>query len=136
MKNIKAVIDTNVFISFLLKSSLIHRIYQAFKDDKFLLVISERLLEEIKETFLEKELNIDLCLLQELLTVTRLKGIMVKPTTKINTCRDPEDNFIIEMAIATKATHIVSRDKDILELKPLYEEISIVRPEEFIKELI
>lgn len=47
-----------------------------------------------------------------------------------------EDNFIIEMAIATKATHIVSRDKDILELKPLYEEISIVRPEEFIKELI
>ena len=132
MKNIRAVIDANIFISCLLKSPSLTRIYQALKEDKFRLIISERLLNEIKETFREKELKIDPASFQELIAVIKLKAIMVKPTVKINVCRDPEDNFIIEMAIAAQATHIVTRDKDLLELKSLFKDIPILSPEDFL----
>lgn len=132
MKNIRAVIDTNIFISCLLKSPINILIYESFKENKFQLIVSERLLEEIKEVFLEKELNIEPALLEELITTLRLKAIMAKPAKTLNICRDKEDDFIIEMAIEAKATHIVTRDKDILELKPSYEGVSIVTPNQFL----
>ena len=132
MKNIKAVIDTNIFISCLLQSSTNRLIYKAFKDNKFQLIISERLLEELKEVFTKKKLKIEPASFQELITVIKLNAIIIKSTTKIDVCRDPADNFIIEMAIEAKATHIVTRDKDILVLKPSYKSIPIVSPEEFL----
>jgi putative PIN family toxin of toxin-antitoxin system len=132
MKNIRAVIDTNIVISCLLKSPTNRSIYEAFKENKFQLVISERLLAEIGEVFTKTRLKIDPVLFQELITVIKLNAIMVKPATKIDICRDAKDNFIIEMAQEAKATHIVTRDKDILELRPSYKGISIVLPEEFL----
>lgn len=135
MQNIKAVIDTNVFISCLLKSPRVLPIYHAFKEEKFRLIVSERLLEEIKEVFLEGKLKISRDSFEELIIVLKLKAIMVKPKVKINiSSRDVEDNFIIEMAIEAKATHIVTGDKDILELKSSYKEtVSILPPQDFLK---
>lgn len=82
MKDIRAVVDTNIFVSCLLKSPTNRLIYEAFKEDKFQLVISERLLEEIKEVFLEKELKIEPALFQELMAVIKLRAIMTKPPSK------------------------------------------------------
>jgi putative PIN family toxin of toxin-antitoxin system len=36
----------------------------------------------------------------------------------IDICRDPKDNKFLELAISGKATHIITGDKDLLELHP------------------
>jgi len=36
----------------------------------------------------------------------------------IDICRDPKDNKFLELAISGKATHIITGDKDLLELYP------------------
>jgi len=45
------------------------------------------------------------------------KGIRINPATKLNICRDPEDNFVLELAQAEQADYIVTRDKDLLDMK-------------------
>lgn len=132
MHDIKAVIDTNIFISCLLKSPANSAIYHAFKEGKFTLIVSDKLLEEIKEVFRTKELKVNPLDIEELITVIGLKAITVNPRTKLNICRDKEDNFIIETAVEAKATHIVTNDKDILELKPSYKGIPILNSGEFL----
>ena len=132
MRDIRVVIDTNIFISCLLKSPANLAIYHAFKEGKFTLIISDRLLEEINEVFKNKGLKINPLTAEELITVIGLKAITVNPRTKLNVCRDKEDNFIIETAVEAKATHIVTNDKDILELKPAYKGIPILSSWEFL----
>jgi len=57
--------------------------------------------------------------------------------------RDPDDEYILNLALATKASHIVSRDNDLLdlanvnnhfgiEIRKLAPALSIVKPEEFL----
>ena len=45
--------------------------------------------------------------------------------------RDPNDDFIVACAVAARATHLVTRDKDLLVLGS-YEGIAILSPEAFI----
>ena len=88
MHDIRAVIDTNIFISCLLKSPANLAVYHAFKENKFTLIISDRLIEEIKEVFRGKELKVDPLAVEELITVIKLRAITVNPKTKLNICRD------------------------------------------------
>ncbi len=45
--------------------------------------------------------------------------------------RDPDDNAVIECALEGKATHVVSGDRDLLDLKK-FQNIEIVRASEFL----
>jgi putative PIN family toxin of toxin-antitoxin system len=47
-------------------------------------------------------------------------------------CRHPDDNMVLECALAGHPEYIVSGDKDLLELKE-FRGIRIVRPAEFLK---
>lgn len=46
--------------------------------------------------------------------------------------RDPDDNMVIETALAGKCQYIVSGDKDLLVIKD-YQDIKILNPSEFLK---
>lgn len=55
---------------------------------------------------------------------------IVRPKIKVTVIKeDPDDDKIIECALAAEATHILTYDKDLLRLKK-FKEIIIVRPEE------
>ncbi len=45
--------------------------------------------------------------------------------------RDPDDNAVIECAIAGKATYVISGDRDLLDLKQ-FQNFEIVRASEFL----
>ena len=47
-------------------------------------------------------------------------------------CRDPDDNMVLECALAGHAQYIVSGDKDLLELKE-FRGVRIVRAAEFLR---
>ncbi|WP_233455462.1 MULTISPECIES: putative toxin-antitoxin system toxin component, PIN family [Nostocales] len=52
----------------------------------------------------------------------------------IDICRDPKDNKFLELAISGNATHIITGDKDLLELHP-FRDILIVTPSQFLDSL-
>jgi len=52
---------------------------------------------------------------------------------KVKICRDPNDNFILELAQAAHADFIITRDKDLLELpRHQWKNAQIVNPETFL----
>ena len=51
---------------------------------------------------------------------------------KIQACRDPKDNMILELAVSGQADYIITGDKDLLALNP-FRKIQILTPAEFLK---
>jgi len=56
---------------------------------------------------------------------------LVQVTETINSCRDAKDNKFLELAVAGKASCIVSGDDDLLVLNP-FRGIPIITPREFL----
>ena len=44
---------------------------------------------------------------------------LVSVTTDIKKCRDPKDNFLLNLAIDSQADYLVTGDNDLLEIKSI-----------------
>ncbi len=114
----KAVVDTNIWISSLITTSETStNLVDEWRKGKFTVVISEKQVLELYEVlarpkFLfkyhvrEKEVK-------ELAVLIKDKAKRVTLKYNISLCRDPDDNIIIETAIRGKAKYLVTGDKDI-----------------------
>jgi putative PIN family toxin of toxin-antitoxin system len=129
--NIKVIFDTNVWISFLIGKRLAF-IKSFIVDGKFTIVITDQLLEEIKEVtgrerlrkyFPEERVKELIDLLQ-----TIGKNVVIKPTHFIN--KDPKDNFLLDLIDFSKADYLVTGDKDLLIHNPFKTAI-ILAPSNF-----
>lgn len=135
MKFRKVVLDTNVLISALVFGGKPRRVFQAATAGVIQLVISEILLEELTGVLegakfrYPKELT--RMILDELTAVAEL----VTPTLSIRRITsDPDDNRVLECALAGRADLIVSGDPHLLDLVE-FEGIPIWTPAKFVKEL-
>jgi putative PIN family toxin of toxin-antitoxin system len=61
------------------------------------------------------------------------KANIINPITKLQICRDPEDNVLLECCLTTKADFLITGDKDLLVLKNLPFNLNIVTPREYIE---
>ena len=61
-------------------------------------------------------------------------ALWIDPVEKIDVCRDPKDNMILELAVAVagKADFIITGDKDLKVLNP-FQKIQIISPAEFLQ---
>lgn len=57
----------------------------------------------------------------------------INVTEQIDTCRDPKDNKLLELAVSGKAHCLVTGDSDLLALNP-FRGIPILRAAEFLQE--
>lgn len=117
-QRIRIILDTNIWISYLISHHL------QFIDDliignKVALVYSDELIEEFIEVArrprLKKYFSDDD--LMELLDLLKWYGIMTIPQSQLNLCRDPKDNFLLNLAVDAKADYLVTGDDDLLDLK-------------------
>jgi hypothetical protein len=115
---IKAVVDTNIWISSLIASSkTAARLVDKWREDKFEIVVSEQQVLELYEVFSRPKFlfkyRIDRQEINDLVSsiMTRAERVTIKPGTKL--CRDPDDDIIIETAIRGRAKYLVTGDKDI-----------------------
>lgn len=133
---IRAVLDTNTLVSAVINVpfSPSQEIYQNFIDKHFLLIVSPSLLAEVDEVLHRERVmkfhKRSAEKLQEIMNELTILSYIVPGNTKIEVVRDPNDNKIISAALEGKVDYIVSRDKDLLDLKE-YQGIKIVTPEEF-----
>lgn len=111
---LKVIIDTNVFLSGTFYGGNPERILQEIKQKTFIFCISPMLKAEI----LNKLQNKFSASEQEIIAATNLInrfGEKYIPRTKITLCKDPKDNFLLELAEEAHADYLVSGSKGIFE---------------------
>jgi len=134
---VKAVVDTNVFISGLLnKEGIPRKIFLAFKEGQFTLFTSPPILTEILTSLNKPKICrlVDSDDRRELFLFLETFASFVFPKEEISICRDHEDNIILECASSGQVDFIVTGDKDLLALSP-FRGISIVTPSDFLRYL-
>lgn len=133
---IRAVLDTNTLVSAVInvKSSVASEIYQSSKEKSFLQVLSPSILAEVYDVLhrarIMKFHKRSAQELQEIIHELASVSYVVPGHTKVEVVRDADDNKIISAALEGKVDYIVSRDRDLLDLKK-YRGIKIITPEKF-----
>ncbi len=125
---LKFVFDTNVFVSALISKRgnptlLLDRVKKSYT-----LFISKDILSELKDVisrdkfeYTDEEVN---TFIEAIISFTDI----VNPEVEIEAIKaDPDDNMILECAVAAGASYIVSGDRHLLELTE-YGKIKIITP--------
>lgn len=115
---IRAVIDVNLLIRGTLSttggSALL---IQALKQSLFLPITSRQHLQELYRVLgyprLLRRHRITRRQRHRLVAQLYDRSIWVEPAGRLALCRDPKDDYLLEMALLGRATHIVSEDNDL-----------------------
>ncbi|MCJ7578071.1 MAG: putative toxin-antitoxin system toxin component, PIN family [candidate division Zixibacteria bacterium] len=135
---LKAVLDTNLFISALLTAKgNPAKILNRWKAGSFDLVISLPILKEIKRVILypkiRKRLNWTDVEINEFLLGLAQFGFMVSGESKIDVIKDdPTDNKYLACALEGNADYIVTGDQHLLKVGE-YRGTKIISPKEFLE---
>lgn len=121
----RLVFDTNVYVSaFVVPGSKSDLAFRLALRGTFELVISESILTELREK-LSAKFGLSEAELTRIEWVIRGGATMVEPETELRVLDDEPDNRILECAVASRASAIVTGDKHLLALKA-YEGIGIM----------
>jgi len=134
-KTSKIIIDTNVWISFLIGREL-----QDLKDlivnEKVKIITTDQLISEIRlvtsRDKLKKYFNQDN--VSDLISLLDILSDKVKINKIDRICRDPKDDFLLALSRKSRANYLITGDNDLLDLK-VYGRTKIVTVKEF-KEMI
>lgn len=130
-KSVRVIFDTNVWISFLIGKK-ISFIKEYIVDGTISIITTPQLILEIqtvtarpklKKYFPKKSVEELLGLLN-----TISESFEVEPHYDI--CRDPKDNFLLDLIAVSKADYLVTGDKDLLEHNPFLK-TRIITPADF-----
>lgn len=132
-KKHRVIIDTNLWISYLLTREL-SRVDKVFKNNRITLLFSNELLNEFIEVSQRPRLQKFFpaedvsSLLKEIQSVAEF----IEVVSMVDVCRDPKDNFLLALAKDGNASYLVTGDKDLLVLKQ-FENTSILTISEYLK---
>lgn len=118
IKQSKIVIDTNLWISYLITKGF-KRLDKLIYSDKARLVFSQELIDEFIEVarrpkFRKYFSSNDIA---KLLEIFDTYGELVKVKSNIKVCRDLKDNFLLSLSIDSQANFLITGDNDLLEIK-------------------
>lgn len=130
------VIDTNALISAVLSPNGIA--YQAFAKaiQHFILIQTNETYQEISERIYKTKFDkyISDSRREEFLTSIKNISQFIQTKSKINDCRDPDDNKFLELVQDSNAKFLITGDKDLLILtsQPKYQAL-IISPRNFLE---
>jgi putative PIN family toxin of toxin-antitoxin system len=118
---VRVVIDTNIWISFLIGKSLTglsdaiinNRVKVLFSHDLF-----SELLEVLQRPKFKKYFSQDA--IEKLIILLHEKIELVDIVNNFDDCRDKKDNFLLDLAISGKADYLITGDADLLVLNPFH----------------
>jgi len=130
---LRVVLDTNVYISAILFGGKCEEILKLASQRLFEVVISKKILGEIKSVLKEKFYWTDKQIAEVIKYIKEI-AFVINPDISLNVVKeDPADNKIIECAVASNATYIVTGDKQHLLAIKEYAGIKIISLMEFLK---
>jgi len=137
-ESIRAVLDTNMFVSSALSknpSSPTREVIDRWKRGEFVLLICALLAEEIVEKLLDHSVEAEkMTALVEILA--SFAEWVVVPEEKIEALlSDPDDNVVVACAVEGKANYLVTYDPHFDSLQGEYRGIKIVKAIPFLEAL-
>jgi putative PIN family toxin of toxin-antitoxin system len=138
---LKAVLDTNVFVSSLLvKAGLPAQALAAWRGRRFVLVLSPTIVAEIRATLRYPRIRAKYAITDEdvdqLVTLLERDALLVPGHAQVTGAipQDPADECILACAIDAQADVIVSGDRHLLDLGT-YRDIPILTVRQFLAQL-
>lgn len=115
--NMRIIIDTNIWISSLIGHQLTG-LRDLLSHPSIELIVTERLMQEVLLVARRPKLakyfsEADVEMLQEWMEQNMTNVPLGKVPSR---CRDPKDDYLLELAIQSKAIYLVSGDSDLLDI--------------------
>ena len=119
-KSYKIIVDTNVWISFLIGKNL-KGLQKHIDSSDIKIIICDEQIQELIEVFnkpkLKKYFSKEQIL--EFFELLNEASVNIKISTITNLCRDEKDNYLLSLAIDSDADFLLTGDNDLLELMKL-----------------
>ncbi len=132
---VRLIIDTNIWISFLISDK--HRkLDNLLSHPKTKILFSTELLDEINRVskFPKLKKYFSSHAVEEMLLTLEDYIDLIEVNSKVNICRDSNDNFLLALAKDGKADFLITGDNDLLSLK-MFEKTKIITLTNFFEEL-
>ncbi len=136
MQNKKIILDTNLWISFLITKNF-NQLDKLIENKNITLFFSDELIEEFvdvirrpkfKKYFSKNDI-------EKILQIFDQFGELVKVKSSIQICRDKKDNFFLNLSVDSKANYLITGDKDLLILEKI-ENTKIITFTDFIENIL
>ncbi len=114
----RVIIDTNLWISFLLTKDY-SKLDKILSEKRVTLIFSLDLIDEFVDVVQRPKFKkyFSTQNIQSLLLTMRERGDFISVTSEVIICRDAKDNFLLSLAKDGDATHLLTGDKDLLDIK-------------------
>jgi putative PIN family toxin of toxin-antitoxin system len=118
---VRVVIDTNIWISFLIGKTL-SGLSEAIISGQVIVLFSNDLFSELIEVLNRPKFKkyFSASAIEELIALLYEKDELIEIINNFNQCRDPKDNFILDLAVSGHANYLVTGDADLLILNPFH----------------
>lgn len=118
---IKVIIDTNLWISFLIGKEL-SSLKKLIVEGDVKPIFSQESLDELKRVTQRPKLRkyFPQEKVDELLLLLQAISLLITIESKVTVCRDPKDNYLLALAKDSKAHYLVTGDQDLLILEKFH----------------
>jgi uncharacterized protein len=127
---LSVILDTNLFISAYISGGMTETILDLIVDGKLKLNVSQHLINEVLDKLVNK-FGFDESDLEKFNDLINLRSMPYLTFQNVKICRDPKDDFLIDLIIASNPDYLITRDKDLLEIEQSFGKTRIIKPEEF-----
>ena len=141
----RATFDTNIFVrSLIQKENLANHLISLWLDGRFILVLSQAIVNEVRDVLLRPSLMRELRYTRtEALRLINLlpQASIVEVNTSFGLChRDPTDNIFVDCAILGRVQFLVSTDNDLIDNSELKRDlfeygVEVVEPPDFLEKI-
>jgi putative PIN family toxin of toxin-antitoxin system len=130
----KVILDTNIVVSALIQKSFPYLILnELYVDRKIQLCISDELVAEYTEVLKREKFARFTDFIQKaswILKDIREHGLLFHPQEKLNLIKDPDDNMLLELAVASSADFLITGNTNDFTISA-YESTKIVSAREY-----
>ena len=117
LKASKVIVDTNLWISFLIGKEL-HHLKDLIVNSKIRLIITDQLVDELNLVTSREKLRkyFEQVKVSDFISFLEIVGEKVRIRKIEKICRDPKDDFLLALSKESKADFLITGDKDLLEI--------------------
>ena len=118
LNNIRVVIDSNIWIGFVIGKAL-SGLSEAL-NDRIRILFSEELFDELVEVLQRPKFKKYFSQndIMELISLIHLITERIEIKERFEDCRDPKDNFLLDLCVSGNADYLITGDDDLLALNP------------------
>jgi len=114
---LRAVLDTNVlFAARISPSGVPARLVRLALERRYELIVSPLLLDEVAEALTRKKAGLDLAEVDAYVARLGACAVVDDPSEPGRWSRDPDDEYLVGLALAAEADALVTGDRDLLHL--------------------